>query len=421
MKNIYFLIAFCFSALTVSAQIKFNDTAHDFGTINEGEQSSFRFQFKNLGKKPVMLKEVKASCGCTTPNYTKREVAGGDTGSVLVTYNSKGRPGQFAKTVTVVYDTTQAPIILNIKGDVKSAPTQNGGHNHDGHNHDGHNHDGHNHDGHNHDHSQASLQTAIPSHVQPSTTYYPDTIGRLAFERVIETGVTLLGDKDNEFTFKIRNVQDKPIKITEKTESKVAFQFVAQDKVLAPGQESIVKVKYLHTKAKDANLAATIRESISFFTDEATNNKKELIIEGVYQKKLTDAEIAAAPKIQFAQPDFDAGEILAGEELVHKYVFTNIGKSDLIIESAKASCGCTVPELKEKVIKPGQSSYVEAKFNSAGRVGAQHKTITVISNDPTTTRVTLNLKTLVKEDPFSVGDDTNKQLPLNDAGRSGGR
>lgn len=405
-------------AYDAASQVVFSELAHDFGTINEGDLGTFRFQFKNAGKKPISLKEVKASCGCTTPNYTRREVAAGDTGSVLVTYNSKGRPGVFTKSITVVYDTSAAPIILSIKGDVKSAPSQNDGNNHDGHNHDGHNHDGHNHDGHNHDHSQASLQTAIPAHQIPTAQYYPDTIGGLALDKVIETGVTLLGDRDTEFTFKIRNCQDKPMSILDKTEGKAAFTVIPKDKVLMPGQESIVKIKYLFSKARESNLTPSIRETVAFFTNEATNNKKELIIEGVYQKKLTEAEMAAAPKIKFEQTDFDAGEILSGEELIHKYSFTNTGKSDLVIESAKASCGCTVPELKEKIIKPGATSYIEAKFNSTGRVGDQHKTITVISNDPSNSRIILNLKTKVKEDPFSVGDDTSKQLPLNDAGRN---
>jgi hypothetical protein len=453
MKKIILLAVGTLFSLSVSAQIKFPSLEHDFGTFNEGEMATHKFVFKNEGKTKVSLKEVRASCGCTTPQYTKKELAPGDTGSIVVTYNSNGRPGMFTKNVTVVVnDSTQAPIILQIKGDVKSknAPGNNAQpHNHDHHNHDGHDHHHHGHDhDHNHSHNntgaapvqmiqggnttsapgklqaiplgkpnatQASVNPqALPLPLQPSTIPYLDTLGALAFENINFFGQTFKGDEDREISVRYRNVSQSTVVIGDKTEGKACFQLIPTDKVLSPGMESSMKIKFISAKAAESKLEPAFKENLSFFTNEKENNKKTIFIEGTFQKKLTAEELANAPKITFVSQDFDAGEILAGEELVHKYQFTNTGKSDLVIESAKASCGCTVPELKEKVIKPGQTSYIEAKFNSTGRSGPQHKNITVTSNDPANPRVVLNLKCTVKEDPFGGAED--KKLPLNDNG-----
>ena len=47
------------------------------------------------------------------------------------------------------------------------------------------------------------------------------------------------------------------------------------------------------------------------------------------------------PKIEFKETEYDFGTVMQGERLSHTFVFTNTGKSDLIISSAHASCGCT--------------------------------------------------------------------------------
>jgi hypothetical protein len=99
-------------------------TVHDFGTItkeNEGSVSAV-FTVKNAAKVPIILSEVKASCGCTTPNWTKEPIAPGKTGKVTATYNPKGHVGPFEKSVTInisVGDKTRT-IVVKIKGTVQA-------------------------------------------------------------------------------------------------------------------------------------------------------------------------------------------------------------------------------------------------------------------------------------------------------------
>lgn len=94
------------------------------------------------------------------------------------------------------------------------------------------------------------------------------------------------------------------------------------------------------------------------------------------------------PAISFDKDLHDFGTIKEGEKVTYSFRFKNTGKGDLIIQTASGSCGCTVPEIPEKPIKPGETGYIKVQFNSEGRVGIQEKQVTVVSNTiPNTTIV----------------------------------
>lgn len=84
--------------------------------------------------------------------------------------------------------------------------------------------------------------------------------------------------------------------------------------------------------------------------------------------------------VQIIDSVFDFGKVAEGEVVEFSYRFKNIGNEPLIVANATASCGCTVPEKPEAPIKPGETGFIKVKFNSEGRVGVAHKTVTVTSN-----------------------------------------
>ena len=84
--------------------------------------------------------------------------------------------------------------------------------------------------------------------------------------------------------------------------------------------------------------------------------------------------------VEMIDSSFNFGKILDGEKVEYSYRFRNTGKNPLIVSSAVASCGCTVPEKPEEPIKPGGTGFLKVVFNSKGRVGDVHKEITVTSN-----------------------------------------
>jgi hypothetical protein len=97
--------------------------SHDFGTINESDGPvTFVFEFTNSGTDPLLLKNVQASCGCTTPDWPKDPILPGKKGIIKVTYNPAGRPDSFEKNITVTSDGNPGTQVLKIKGIVSPKP-----------------------------------------------------------------------------------------------------------------------------------------------------------------------------------------------------------------------------------------------------------------------------------------------------------
>lgn len=97
----------------------------------------------------------------------------------------------------------------------------------------------------------------------------------------------------------------------------------------------------------------------------------------------TAAEPAAsadAPAFKFVKETFDFGQITDGEKVSYDFKFTNIGKSPLIITSATATCGCTIPDYPKEPVAPGAEGVIKVVFNSAGKLGMQNKVITITAN-----------------------------------------
>ncbi len=126
---VYLLCMLSFSvgvqAQNRDALIAADELIYDFGTIEEAAGlASHVFIVRNEGKTPLVIVRITASCGCTEPEWTKEPIAPGKTGEVKVTYNPKGRPGPFYKTVSIYSNGKKGAFSLGIKGNVRPKPTQ---------------------------------------------------------------------------------------------------------------------------------------------------------------------------------------------------------------------------------------------------------------------------------------------------------
>ena len=92
--------------------------AHEFGKITEGEKVSYSFKFKNTGKADLIISDAKGSCGCTIPEWTKNPVTPGSSGSIGVTFDSRGKSGMQNKTVTLITNSIPNTKVLTITGEV---------------------------------------------------------------------------------------------------------------------------------------------------------------------------------------------------------------------------------------------------------------------------------------------------------------
>jgi len=110
-------------AVETKADIAFNKTVHDYGTVEQGGNGICEFEFTNTGKIPLTLLNVQASCGCTVPQWSKEPVIPGAKGKITVKYNTNGI-GKFQKTVHVFSNAKSNPSMLTIKGEVIQKPAK---------------------------------------------------------------------------------------------------------------------------------------------------------------------------------------------------------------------------------------------------------------------------------------------------------
>jgi hypothetical protein len=102
------------------AKIELKSDTVDYGTVSKEDDNGLRvFEFKNTGDAPLIIKEVKSTCGCTVPSWPKEPIAPGKSGKIEVKYNMN--PGPIRKTITVQSNAVNYPdgvVPLKLKGEV---------------------------------------------------------------------------------------------------------------------------------------------------------------------------------------------------------------------------------------------------------------------------------------------------------------
>lgn len=122
MKNILTLLLICFLSIPIYAQdkiakIEFESQTIDYGTIEKGSNGVRVFKFKNTGNAPLVVSNVKSSCGCTVPKKPTAPIMPGESGEIEVKYDTN-RVNPIRKTITVTSNAETPTVALKIKGTV---------------------------------------------------------------------------------------------------------------------------------------------------------------------------------------------------------------------------------------------------------------------------------------------------------------
>ena len=120
-----FLFLFLFHGMTLQAQDKattegvfdFETEVIDYGTIDYDSDGNRTFTFTNRGRSPIIIADIKSSCGCTVPKYSKKPILPGEASTIDVKYSTK-RVGAFSKTITINSNAFEGRKTLRIKGNV---------------------------------------------------------------------------------------------------------------------------------------------------------------------------------------------------------------------------------------------------------------------------------------------------------------
>ncbi len=354
MKNLFLgLIAFlCFTVVEAQNSkpaFSFNETLHNFGEIQEENgKVSYQFDFTNTGGQPIVIHNVRASCGCTSPEWTKQPIAPGGKGYVKATFDPSNRPGNFNKTITVTANTETPNTVLRITGKVLPRP-------------------------------------------KTIEDEYPRELGsiRLKSTHISFTRIEPQGKKSEEV--EIINTSEEPVKIGfERVPDHITIKAVPE--TLAAGAKGKLVATYDAAKKNDWGF---VYDQIFVAFNDKVDYKNRISVNANIQEDFntwSEDQKANAAKINVDNKIFDFGSIKQGDLAKHTYYITNTGKSNLIIRKVKASCGCTAITPEKTVIAPGEKTSIKAEFNSRGKSGRQNKSITVITNDPLASNILLRIQ-----------------------------
>ncbi len=361
MSRLLLLLSFILPLFAQESKeiLHFYEPEYDFGEINEMVgKAEHIFKFKNVSDKPVKLFLVKASCGCTTPTWTKEAVLPGKEGEVKVVYNTPGRIGPFSKSITVKYRPVETSEeyeqILIIRGKVKAS--------------------------------------------KPKGPQFIVQLGNIRFtNNHISLGTIYDNEKNKEAKLGMFNTSSEVIYIKE-IKAPLHIKIDKQPPVkLAPNDTIYMKISYDATKRDDWGF---VYDRLILLTDESAENRTKTITISAYRKQyfppMNEQELAQAPKLKIDKLVHDFGTVKQGEVLKTTFSISNEGKKTLKILKTKASCGCTIGIPEKKELKGGESTLLRVTFNTAGRVGKQHKTIRIFSNDPKNPETVLTIKAIVQ-------------------------
>ena len=354
MRKILLILSFSFlfvgvnKAQTKKARISFEQTTHDFGTIKEENgKVSYRFNFTNTGASPLILSNVKASCGCTTPKWTNTPVQAGEKGFIDVTFNPRGYRS-FTKSIRVSSNGEPPLVTLIIKGIVE------------------------------------------PANFNPATEF-KYSIGNLKLRnRHLAFGKINMGDVRTK-TIDVFNSGDKALTLSFSSVPK-HLKVKAEPAILGPQKRGKIIITY---NSQLKNEWDYVYNNIFVLLNGKNLARSNINISAVIKEdftKLSPKELENAPVAEFTPNSFTFNTIKQGEKVNYVFKLKNTGKSPLIIRKVNTSCGCTAAMPDKKVINPGKTIDLKVTFNSAHKKGPQNKSITVITNDPKHDRKVLWLR-----------------------------
>ena len=343
MKKVLNILLVCVSfesAGQLAEPLYFREKTHDFGDIKEDDGPAVvEFNVINKTTRPVSILSVKPSCGCTTPDWTKDPIAAGGTGFIKASYDPRGRPGYFNKSLTVTTDWDGTPVVLQITGNV----------------------------------------------LNPAKANDPSSF------TVVNGGLHL---KSNSFNLDkvFINKEPVPVSFSAFNASKDTIHFlgsvnpsyirVIMPKAIPPKAIGAIKIVF------DAKLKAQygfVNENVELKTDDKEMPDKSFSVYATVEEffpKLSNDELTKAPVLTVSANVIKFGNVKAGTILDREIKISNTGKKELTIRHAQSNCSCLVVTPGLRVLKPGQETSMKITLDTKGRTGPQNKSVTIYSTDP---------------------------------------
>jgi hypothetical protein len=354
--SLFIFVALLIRVASSAQSIAFDKIVYDYGIIpdNAGKVESV-FVYTNIGKKPLVVTQVKPSCGCTTSDYTKDSIAPGQSGYIRILFNPQGYSSVFSKSIKVTSNAVDMPEVnLTIKGTVK-------------------------------------IQNLLKEEE------YPYQVELVRLKKVHIDFGEIKSTEIRRDTVQIYNPQDTALVISfPQLKEHMKVEMYPQNTLL-PNAEGIIILTYDPIKK---NEWGQVSDKIYLaFEGKKNNYRAQINVSGNIVEdfsKLSKKQLKNAPKIEFSSKDYNFDTIQQGQVVNVSYKFKNVGKMPLKIHKVKTSCGCTAGQLDKTEFAKGEDGEIKVTFNSAHKQANVSQRITIVTNDPKNTIIELVIHGFVK-------------------------
>jgi hypothetical protein len=337
-----FLVSICAHAQQVK-QLQFKEETHDFGVISEHKGPvTHEFVFTNNSPRPITILNVQASCGCTTPGWSKDPIPAGQDGFIQASFDPRGRPGAFNKTLTVTTDLEGGPVVLQIKG-----------------------------------------QVSADSEEHVDETGFTVAKGGISLKSgTFNMGKVFFKDEYSVREFPFINKSNAPIIFESQAISPKHIRVEVVPSTVATGAKGVIRLSYNGKAKGQYGFQSDNVELRSNDPNEPTKSFTVLATIEDFFPQMNDADLAKAPQLRVSSYAMDFGRVRPNAEVVREIQISNSGKKQLDIKSIQGNCTCINASAGKTSLKPGESSTIKVSFDPQERRGSNQKAITIYSNDP---------------------------------------
>jgi len=355
MKKSIFTIMFFFSTIICFSQnttISIKNNSYVFGHINESDGIvSHDFYIQNTGSSPLIIKDIRTNCSCTSAEWIKRPIMHNDKVKITIFYDPTDRPGNFIQSIAVFSNTYPSTHSLTIRGIVTSDGQKiyNG-----------------------YDYQVGNIQLSSCD----------VDFGVVLNDQIVEKDIKFVNSSMNSCEISIDNKKYNYLKIN------------TSQKQINPNSTGILKIFYNGKERKDwgylsTSLNLSVKDLKTNITSVGEINLTSYIMENFSSYR---GDFSKAPIIKVDDDECDLGEIEEGETQTYRFSIYNIGKSNLVIHKINIIGESIKLNSIKRIIKPGKKIKIVIHQKNNSNYGKNLSQIEFMTNDPKHSILTYQIK-----------------------------
>lgn len=352
---LFIICAFGATIPTVQAQLAFEPSEWDFGSIRETDGPvSHTFTGKNGSDRPLVILDVVTTCGCTVPEFSKQPILPGAETRITVTYDPTNRPGTFDRELWVYSSDRKRIATLTIRGQVTPRPK--------------------------------SIEEQYPV----------DAGGGLRLSSTLCAFSYIYPGKRMQSVIGYANTSPREIRLELRPEITSGLLSADYPQTIAPGARGQINLGYLIPA--DRPRYGTIRDAMQVFVDGRSRDVR-IVTHGIGADNPAGMPEGRAPRCEISENILKFGTVKHNApERRMRFTLSNTGRGELVVRSVESGGHVAATLRPGTTVPPGQSAETEVVLDPASQqYGVMSDFLIIVTNDPVRPMRRIRVTAIIEE------------------------